>query len=409
MFSIDKHVRRLGLPVFNSWVNNGRSLMCSNSRGVANGRLHHATRSDPHIAANRRRMSISRMLDMGGMPSASNDRTLIRTVNASKNSKLQAVAFDFQALFKGNGNANNAAQQSNRQQLASPGTKSEPRPERSLQPTPQADWSKVQEVASLLKVDLPSEKRKSDTDDVSAIINSPLATPSTSAAGANYGSSPKKALLAPSSPHEDVRAKYARKIQGGLAGLELAKSQVHDTLARGDAAGHQVARKLAMEAPAESKLGSKWIAPPETSRLLSLLTHRSIRIALLPHPPMVNSPQSQIEEEQSMRILSAQLKDVVIDVIVPGLASSDLDAMKDTLRKNVLNELQIDPHRVLLVTDRDDYLRAARDLGMQTCRLQPKNARRGNISADFTASAIDDVQEVVNEINGISFNSVLNR
>jgi FMN phosphatase YigB (HAD superfamily) len=330
------------------------------------------------------------MLDMGGMPSASTDRTLIRTANASKNSKLQAVAFDFQALLKGNHSVNNsaAAEKSNPQQSTPLVTRTDSKSARASPKEPDADWSAIQEVAALLKVELPSGKRKNDAD-----------IPS------------KKVTLAQTAPHEDVRAKYARKIQGGLAGLELAKSQVHDSLARGDAAGHQVARKLAMESPMdESKVvGSKWISPPETARLLSLLTHRSIRIALLPHPPMVNNRQSQEEEEQSMRILAAQLRDVVVDVIVPGLVGSDGDALKDILRRNVLNELQMDPHRVLMVTDRDDYIRAARDLGMQTCRLQPKNARRGNVSADFTATAIEDVQEVVNEINGISFNVVLNR
>jgi FMN phosphatase YigB (HAD superfamily) len=74
-----------------------------------------------------------------------------------------------------------------------------------------------------------------------------------------------------------------------------------------------------------------------------------------------------------------------------------------------LRELAMDPHRVLLVSDRDEYLKAGKDLGMLTCRLQPKNARRGNITAHYTSPSVQDVQEVVNDINGISFNTVLNR
>ena len=42
-------------------------------------------------------------------------------------------------------------------------------------------------------------------------------------------------------------------------------------------------------------------------------------------------------------------------------------------------------------------------------RLQKKNQRRGNITAHFNTPSVPDVQEIVNEINGISFNSVLNR
>ena len=41
--------------------------------------------------------------------------------------------------------------------------------------------------------------------------------------------------------------------------------------------------------------------------------------------------------------------------------------------------------------------------------IQPKNSRRGNVTAHYTTPSIPEVQEVVNEINGISFNSVLNR
>ena len=353
-------------------------------------------------------MSISRMLDMGGVPSASNDRTLIRTVNASKNSKLQAVAFDFQVLLRGNSanaNGENNVQKNAHQSASSVTSTADGRSVLKLQTTPQADLTKVQEVASLLKVDLESGKRKTqyesnNKDDVSAIISSASVTRSPNAKNSGRF------------PHEDIRAKYARKLQGGIAGLELAKSEVENASSRGDAAGHLSARKLAMQMPVEptqSGKGSRWLASPDTSRLLSFLTHRSIRIALLPHPPIVNNPQSQEEEEQSMRALSAQLKDVVIDVVVPKLTSAEPATLKVTIQKNVLNELRMDPNLVLMVTDRDDYLRAARDLGMQTCRLQPKNARRGNISAHFTASTIGDVQEVVNEINGISFNSVLNR
>lgn len=381
----------------------------------SNGRQRGAYHDPPYLLADRRRMSISRMLDMGGMPSASNDRTVIRTVNASKNCKLQAIAFDFQILLKGNSNDNvkGTVHQNSTHSLSSAPIP-EATSERKLQPTPQADLTKIQQVASLLKVDLESGLRKNTTnneDDVSAIINAASTSHWTSGGSAK---SARTSMNSPTTtfPHEDVRAKYARKLQGGIAGLELAKSQVGDALSRGDAAGHLSARKLAMQTPVDPKhsaKGSRWIASAETSRLLSFLTHRSIRIALLPHPSIVNNPQSQEEEEQSMRALSAQLNDVVVDIIVPKLTSSEPAAIRDTIQKNVLNELQMSSNLVMMVSDRDDYLQAARDLGMQTCRLQRKNARRGNISANFTSTSIDDVQEVVNEINGISFNSVVNR
>ena len=60
------------------------------------------------------------------------------------------------------------------------------------------------------------------------------------------------------------------------------------------------------------------------------------------------------------------------------------------------------------MSDQDNLLKAARDSGMITCRIRPKNARRGNISAHYTVEDVLQVQDVVNEMNGISFNAVLN-
>lgn len=64
------------------------------------------------------------------------------------------------------------------------------------------------------------------------------------------------------------------------------------------------------------------------------------------------------------------------------------------------------PKHCLVVTDRDDYLKMAKDEGMFTCRIRKENARRGNITAAYNCLEIANVEEIVNEINGISFNSV---
>ena len=307
---------------------------------------------------------------MGGMPSASTDNTLLRTKNASKNSKLKAVAFDFEALT-----TSIEEVKRDEQHKTSNDTKNT-----SLNTTIQPDISKIQQVASLLNVDV-------DTS------NSP---PSPSPHS-------RKSVLKQSNPHEDIRAKYARKLQGGLAGVELAKSQVEETLARGDAAGHLAARKIAVQTTASSP--TKWMAMTGTGVLLSYLTQRSIKIALLPNPKTSDTDKVQHQQE-SMHSLKRQLKDVVIDCIVK---INDGNELEKNLQTELLNSLDVHPNSILVVTDRDDYLKAAKDLGMLTCRLQKKNARRGNVTAHFNTPSVPDVQEIVNEINGISFNSVLNR
>jgi hypothetical protein len=319
------------------------------------------------------------MLDMGGAPSAATDRKVMRTVNASKNSKLQAVAFDFEILIR-DSESNNKQQASSKPTTLQQESSSSPK----LTTRPETDLDQIQQVASLLKVEIHTESK--ETSD-----NKPATKPS----------SPKITTH----PHQDVRAKYAKKLKGGLAGIELAKSQIHESMMRGDAAGHLAARKIAIkDAPVQS---TRWMANFGASKLLTYLTHRSIRIALLPNPKFIGDVDQQNNEQGLMKELQTQLKDVVIDVIVPGLNSGD--AIVSSLQTNVLNEFSMDPHRVLLVSDRDDYLRAGKELGMLVCRLQPKNARRGNVTTHYTSQSVEDVQEVVNEINGISFNTVLNR
>jgi FMN phosphatase YigB (HAD superfamily) len=321
------------------------------------------------LAQQRRCFSIGRMIDMGGAPSGSTDNSSIRPINTSKNSKLQAVAFDFEVLTKSIEETRDLKRGSN--------TTATPQKTTVIQPA----LDTIQQIASLLNVNVPET---STSPPSSTVVKTKINFP--------------KAQV-----HEDVRAKYARKLQGGLAGVELAKSQVEETLARGDAAGHLVARKLAMKTTAASP--SKWMAMTGTGVLLSYLSHRSIKIALLPNPQTSNVDQKD-RQQNSMEALMRQLKDVVIDCVV---RIDDSDKLQKSLEKELVDPIDVHPNAILVVSDRDDYLKAAKDLGMLTCRIQKPNTRRGNITAHFNTPSVPDVKEVINEINGISFNVVLNR
>jgi hypothetical protein len=368
------------------------------------------TSNQPRQAGDRP-LSISRMLDVGGMPSASNDRTLIRTVNASKNSKLQAVAFDFEILIKAPTSNTGSGEGANKTMVptgVSTGSSLK------IDTRPTVDVDQINHVTSLLKVDINSHTpsfKNPYKEPIISLNNNKMAAP-TAPTTASIPSPSSKPQLPKSAPYQDIRAKYAKKLQGGLAGIDLAKSQLEDTLAKGDAAGHLAARQIAIQQSNVSRTlsGSRWMANAAASKLLTYLTHRSIRVALLPSPQRVGSSHGQKEEQQWMHDFQTQLKDVVIDAVVPSLTDADHSTITTALQDGVLKELAMsDPTVVLVVCDRDDYLKAAKELGMLTCRLQPKNARRGNITAHYTASSVEDVQEIVNEINGISFNVVLNR
>jgi beta-phosphoglucomutase-like phosphatase (HAD superfamily) len=314
--------------------------------------------------ASRRSLSIGRMLDMGGMPAMQNDQTMVRHSDVSKYSKLQAVAFDFELLTR-------TIEKSKIEipKTATTTTPSTTTTTSTLAPV-EPDLSMVQQVASLLNVKFDTSTTTGGTKE-------------------QHQNEPANKKLKPTSFSEDVRAKYAKKLQGGLAGIELAKHQVNETLQKGDATGHMAARKIAMQ---QQTAGTRWMAMTGAGKMLTYLTHRSIQIALVNTKP---NPQ--------MYDFEKQLSNVVVDAII-----DQYENPKD-LMAQLVAELGKDPGRTLLVSDRDDYLRAARDLGMITCRLRPKNARQGNVTTVYTKESVLEVQELVNEINGISFNVTLNR
>lgn len=339
-----------------------------------------------------RELSYSRMLDMGGVPSGNNDQSLIRTVNASKNSRLQAVAFDFQTLININEdskNGNNDGPVENTQQIV--------RENRESSSATTADANRVKQLAALLNVELGSSESGMESDQPDIVPKK---------------HEPKLKDHDPSA--NDIRAKYAAKLKGGLPGIELAKSQVDETMIAGDATGHFAARKIAIMDGAANfpngKSSTRWLASQAATQLLTLLTHRSIRIILLPSLDK-KIASSGDEEEPRMEDLKSQLKNVVIDKLVPDFDNGDDSdsRIEDALKNGILKELDIEPNKVLLVSQRESYLRVGGDMGMNICRIRPKNGRRGSITAHYTVETIGEIQDVVNEINGISFNTVLNR
>mmetsp|Transcript_11053 Transcript_11053/g.11850 ORF Transcript_11053/g.11850 Transcript_11053/m.11850 type:complete len:374 (-) Transcript_11053:60-1181(-) len=336
--------------------------------------------------------SFSRMIDMGGMPSAGSDRSAIRTANASKNSKVQVVAFDFKLLINADKDGRN-----NKDAVAPVGVALENEKSIITPNNNTSDNDKIQQS----KLSLTSIQNQNDHN--------------------------------PS--HQDIRAKYAHKLKksGGLAALELAKSHVKDTLASGDASGHLATRKIAIKQGHNTSnnqdmggTNTKWLPSLEASTLLTYLTHRTICIVLLPTIIKHSSEDEegkvinmQQESTKMMHDFAAQLKNVIIDNIIPTLdggdrnknnnKDNDNNRIKNTMKNGILNKYNMDPNRVLLVSDREEYLRVARDMGMIVCRLQKKNTRRGNITPHYSVENVEEVQEVVNEINGISFNTILNR
>jgi len=63
------------------------------------------------------------------------------------------------------------------------------------------------------------------------------------------------------------------------------------------------------------------------------------------------------------------------------------------------------PSQIMVVSSAEATLKAARDLGLFTCRVVVPNGRRG-ITCNFSVDGVTKLGGIVDEINGISFKSV---
>jgi len=320
------------------------------------------------------------MLDLGGAPSALNSQQPIRTQQASKNSQVQAVVFQFNLQTTANEQADELMNNHRNDSSLRLGQ---------VQP----DSSKVQQVANLLNVTLggtesTKSRRREDDDDLSLLTG--------------QQNKPKVDTFS-----DDIRTKYMSKLakkKQALSGIDLAKQEADgDT----DASFHLQARQqLAQQATTSS---SKWMALSGTGALLSYLSHRSIQICLY---DWTSRNGNDDERRDEMEAFTKQLPQVVFDSIlsIPPSFGHDAATCSKWLVHEAMKEFECqDPANVLLVTNEDAILRAAKDVQMLTCRITPPNTRRGNVSAHYTVPTLSDVQRVVNELNGISFNAVLNR
>ena len=123
-----------------------------------------------------------------------------------------------------------------------------------------------------------------------------------------------------SSAHLDIRSKYGKKlrkkVEGGLAGVDLANTKKEEALQRGDAASHLVARNIALMDDVQTS-GSRWLANSGTGSLLSFLSMRSVKIALMPSPQQMDESQIIIKQQQ-MQDLTRQLPNVKFDLLLEG-------------------------------------------------------------------------------------------
>lgn len=361
----------------------------------------------------------SSMMDLGGVGQAA----VTKKINVGKNNKVRAICLDFHLITRSieerralaekeieNGRIQNS--------IENAASKSESSSADTIQP----DTSVIQSFANMLGVQLGGlgdsiNHKTKQQDDLSGIL------------GNDYKSEPEqkvttpKKVITPLSSHSDIRSKYSQKlrnkIEGGVAGLDLANSEREGTLKKGDASMHLTARNLisAEGAAGSSTSSSRWLATTGVGKLLSFVDGRSMQIVLLPLPSTPSMPQSDEDVKRTleeMTSLTRQLPNVNFDLLIADgrrrgqvVTEGQNDNAAQDVLANVLSKMDtVDPIQFVLVSDRDDYLGAGRDLGMFTARVRPKNKRRG-LTTNYNVDDVGSVQEVINDINGVSFNSAL--
>lgn len=360
------------------------------------------------------------MMDLGGMSAAESNTKL----NLGKNNRVKVVALDFELLTK-------SIQQISMDDAlkvgAVPSLSSRSQGPLVSLGKVQPDISMIQNIANLLNVKLNDTSSKSSADSGTMFVQKKKSwlqqgeddlsrltgnTDSDSNSGTEIATS-QSANVSNHSPFQvDIRAKYAsklkNKVQGGLAGVEVMKSQQQEMLKGGDAAGHLVARSIAAAQTVSSR-GNKWLAKTGVGTLLTFLDKRCISIALLP-PPQIMTEKEKDQTMEDMLQLTRQLPNIHFDTLVSGITKDpqvNSEKAPYIILDYISNQYQdVKTTEIMVVSDHDAMLRQARNGSMITCRVRPKHAPRGSVTTSYTVESINEVQNVVNDLCGISFNTV---
>ena len=353
----------------------------------------------------------SSMMDMGGVPQVK----VSVSIDYGKKNKVQAIALDFNLITRAVDEASRATTVSNNATGANtPSLSTKPLGSERIMPNVEL----IQDIASLLNVHMGEDtlSKKPDENDVTDLADflSKVPDDDRESSGTSLDSNIDGKIKSKSDKQInagqknsflfDVRSKYASKLEkwgGSISSLDRQKEE--NSVNRGDAAMHLAARAIASSNQVTSTGPARWLAASGTSKLLAFLTSRSMKIALLPIP-QANTTESVNE---AMTELTHQLPQVRFHLLVPRAESADVAIKK--VQNHMAKEHTILPIHTLVVSDRDDYLREGREKGFYTCRVRPANARRGNVSTHFTTESIADVEDVINELNGLSMNSILTR
>jgi hypothetical protein len=255
----------------------------------------------------------------------------------------------------------------------------------------------------------------------------------------------------------DVSTKYQALLQKRTGGMVTSR-KLDNQQSSGDAEALSFGRKHLVESQAAAKsAGSQWLLGTGVGGLLEYLERRSLSMTLLPTDP--NQDPADMESFLSQCPAAVTLKVVAPTVVAEHLysanasdsataataataAARDRDepssvgfggflravllsgrgggsgssatspvAASPSVRTEgwlrCLKALAVQENtefgQLVVVSDNNDLLRAAREVSCHTIAFNPPNERGVDVSTDAQVSAISDVKDVVEQMNGISY------
>jgi hypothetical protein len=380
--------------------------------------------------------NFSRMIDLGGHKVSSSKTSKSANILAdsiSKNNKVVGVVFDFDAVSINVGGkpADLKKADSNKpvSVASSFGAAASQIPIEPYKPP-----AIVSDLANLLGVDMSgptvTKKRRDDDDgedDLSILGEIKAGLPETPKAATILSSPPSvptppakhgsdmfaSASLKSSNPQvaaavadsetmarmekNDPRLKYASllaKKGTGIAAIESARDNQTLTSKPTDGSFHvNIRDTLIKQEQARLVNSSSWLVSSEMGTVLQYMNVRALKIGLMTSSESnIGNVNTFVEQLNNVRFHYQQKQWDEVG----GTTVSIKEAAANLADK---------PAQLILVSSVDKSLKEARDLGMFTCRVLVPNGRRG-ITCNWEIKNLEELPDVVNEINGISFSAV---
>lgn len=142
--------------------------------------------------------------------------------------------------------------------------------------------------------------------------------------------------------------------------------------------------------PSESSKPSRWLLQSGMGDVLDYSSFRSINVAL-------------ISKKTSAHLID-QLAGQLTAQKFYTIHQDDKVRLVDKFQE-MEKELNLNANEFLILSQNDNLLEAAKLRQFYTCRYRPPNSLYGKVSTDFVAQNAIEIQDCIEELNGIAMRS----